>query len=319
MRLAIIGCGAVVEQFHVPALKKIGWKPQLCIDPNIAQAKIISKKFNARPSRSYTNLIDLFDAAIVAVPHSFHKQVAEDLLKNNKHILLEKPIASNFDEAKVIMKSEKYSEGTIQIGLLRRYLESMIWLKEAIDKKYFGKIYNLSIYEGSAYSWPVKSDSFWDKKKSGGGVLLDTGAHTIDLLLWIFGDAKLVDYKDDSLGGVEADCSIILEFNYGFNANIELSRTRSLGAYGIIKSEKGDYKFSLVSNNIESLSKSTLNDIPKFSKQSFNKLAYLQLMGWSESIREKKEVYVSSYDAAKSIELIQNCYKNKKPLDYLWI
>ncbi len=318
-RLAIIGCGAVVEQFHMPALKKIGWYPKFCIDPNIKQAKKVSKILKSKSYASYNDVIDLFDAAIIAVPHSFHKPIAEDLLNNNKHLLIEKPIASTTDEARSIIDSENFSKGKVQVGLLRRYLESMIWLKKSIDENYFGEIYNLSVFEGGIYTWPVKSNSFWNKEKSGGGVLIDTGAHTIDLLLWIFGHAEIVEYNDDSLGGVEADCSIELNFNSGFNANIELSRTRSLGAYCIINSERGIFKFSLVSNNIESISKGSTINIPKFAKQSFNNLANIQLSKWLSSINNEIAISVNSIEAFKSVELIQKCYSNKQKLEFPWL
>jgi len=318
-RLAIIGCGAVVEQFHMPALKKIGWKPKFCIDPNINQAEAVANRLKAKPGASYFDIIDSFDAAIIAVPHSFHKSIAADLLKNNKNILIEKPIASNPDEARLIIDYEKSSKGRVQVGLLRRYLESLIWLRESITQNIFGRINSLIVNEGGVYTWPVKSNSFWNKEKSGGGVLLDTGAHTIDLLLWIFGDAELVEYKDDSLGGVEADCSMNLNFSRGFNAKIELSRTRPLGAYCIINSERGILKFSLVSNNIELISEGSIINIPKFSKQSFNNLANIQMSKWLSSIKNDRPVTINSTEALKSVELIQKCYSNKQKLEYPWL
>lgn len=318
-RLAIIGCGAVVEQFHLPALKKIGWNPVICIDPNIKQAESIAKRFKAKSDASYVDLTELFDAAIIAVPHSFHKTIAADLLKKNKHILIEKPVASTPNEAKEIINFENISKGRVQVGLLRRYLDSMIWLKKSITENYFGKISKLSVYEGGVYTWPVKSDSFWDKNKSGGGVLLDTGAHTIDLLLWIFGDAELISYRDDSWGGVEADCSIKLKFHKEFNADIELSRTRSLGAFCVFHSEKGTFQFSLVSNKLESISSISNINIPKFPKQSFNDLANIQLSKWLNSINNRLTVAVSSSEAYKSVELIQKCYNNKQELGYSWL
>jgi len=318
-RLAIIGCGAVVEQFHLPALKNIGWNPVICIDPNIKQAESIAKRFKTKSDASYIDSTDLFDVAIIAVPHTFHKNIATDLLEKNKHILIEKPIASTSNEAKEIINFENKSKGRVQVGLLRRYLDSMIWLKKSIAENYFGKISKLSVYEGGIYTWPVKSDSFWDKNKSGGGVLLDTGAHTIDLLLWIFGNAELINYRDDSLGGVEADCSIKLKFYKGFNADVELSRTRALGAFCVIHSEKGIIKFSLVSNKVESIS-STMNiDIPEFPKQSFNALANIQLTKWLDSINNGSSVAVSSSEALKSVALIQKCYYNKQDLGYSWL
>jgi len=58
--------------------------------------------------------------------------------------------------------------------------------------------------------WKVASD-FMFRKEAGGGVLADTGAHLLDLLLWWLGDYESVEYCDDAVGGVEADCELSYE------------------------------------------------------------------------------------------------------------
>jgi len=55
--------------------------------------------------------------------------------------------------------------------------------------------------EGNVYSWPVASDFFFRKETAGGGVLMDTGVHTFDMLLWFFGEISDLDYRDDAFGG----------------------------------------------------------------------------------------------------------------------
>src|SRR6266536_3703994 len=85
---------------------------------------------------------------------------------------------------------------------------------------------------GFVYNWPVASGFFFSKEQAGGGVLVDTGSHMLDLLLWWLGDViDVVEYRDDSLGGVEAECwlSLVLQTPTGpVQGNIILSRLRKL-------------------------------------------------------------------------------------------
>ena len=319
IKLAIIGCGAVVEQFHTPALKKLKWYPEICFDLNVIQAKKVAKRLNSNPKYSYLQEINNYDVAIVAVPHCYHKKIAIDLLKMNKHILIEKPIAATLKDAIEIMKYEKISKGKLQVGLLRRYLKSLLWIKNSIKDGLFGNIKNISVFEGGNYSWPVKSKSFWNKSVSGGGVLIDTGAHTVDLILWLFGKAKLLEYKDDSKGGVEADCIICLYFNDGFTGKIELSRIIQIGAYCLMESDRGIIKFSLISNKIEILKGFKNINVPIFPKQSFNDLSFIQLYEWRESIYNGKDVLITSNEAIKSMKLIHSCYNHRKDWGYKWL
>ena len=120
-KLAIIGCGAVVEQFYIPALKKLKLKPVLFSDPIISHAKRFSNKFNAIAVTNYLDSINDFEAAIVAVPHHLHANICCELLEAGKSVLVEKPLALNSHECKKIIKSAKKGKAKLSVGNFRRY------------------------------------------------------------------------------------------------------------------------------------------------------------------------------------------------------
>ena len=323
MNLAIIGCGAVVEQFHLPALKRLGIKPTLFIDSNINRAKVFAKKYNSQYSSDYNSVVDNFDSAILSVPHFLHKTISVHLLNKNKHVFIEKPLANTVEECNSIISAK--NKCVVSVGLLRRFIKANIWLKGLLDSGDLGEIKEFSFREGSVYSWPVKTDSFWKKDKSGGGVLIDTGAHTLDQLCWWFGEISVLSYKDNSYGGVESDCFIHLKLNNGTTGTVDLSRTRNLGAYCLIKAEKGIIKIGLIDNTVQTnnplIIKKIYNDIDinQIRTESYVKLFILQLSEWINKIESGEGNIITANSAKDSIEIIQKCYKMRTNWSLPWV
>ena len=115
---------------------------------------------------------------------------------------------------------------------------SNAFLKKALDSGILGDITSFDFQEGSVYDWPVASD-FMFRKAAGGGVLADTGAHVLDTLLWRVGDWQSVVYRDDSQGGVEADCLLELQMDSGATGTVQMSRSRALRNTYIIRGDRG--------------------------------------------------------------------------------
>ena len=63
--------------------------------------------------------------------------------------------------------------------------------------------------------------------------------HALDLVLWWLGDHEGVDYYDDAVGGVEANCELHLKMKSGVSGLIEVSRTRGLRNTCVISGEHG--------------------------------------------------------------------------------
>src|SRR6266550_8423580 len=88
--IALIGCGAITEALHLPALSR---HPEtmakaVCVDPNLGRAKAMATKFGAaRAVERYQDVMADIDGAIVAVPPKLHYPVTMDLLAAKVHVL----------------------------------------------------------------------------------------------------------------------------------------------------------------------------------------------------------------------------------------
>jgi len=121
---------------------------------------------------------------------------------------------------------------------MRRRFAATRSIRELLHSKFLGDVTSIDIFEGGPFDWPVASPEYFTRHQSGGGVLLDIGTHVLDLLRWWFGEPLSAVYEDDSMGGVEVNCRIVLRFR-NFDANIRLSRDWARPNRYFIRATKG--------------------------------------------------------------------------------
>jgi predicted dehydrogenase/nucleoside-diphosphate-sugar epimerase len=252
---ALVGCGAVARERYLPAFPDAKrCRLAAVVDVDMARAEAAAAAYSnagGAEVRAATNIpavIDEIDAAVVAVPHTVHLEVAEQLLDAGKHVLVEKPVATTVEECDRLSAATP-SGVLLAVSTVRRLFPSSIWMKELLANGRLGRIERARWEEGGAYAWPLATPSVFRRETSGGGVLIDTGPHILDLLLWWLGpETRVVDYADDALGGVEADASLRLASGDA-SIEIEVSRLRSLPNRFTIEGSEAQAEFATLSLN----------------------------------------------------------------------
>lgn len=334
VRLGIVGCGAVTQQYHLPASRFV---PSVEIaaltDKNEELAKRLSREFKIPYFCSdYHEAFDLVDGVLIALPHYLHASATIDFLRRGIPVLCEKPMATSSDEAKEMLGTSQKYNTPLAAGFMRRFYKSSRQVRRIVSAKILGKIRYIDFEEGSVYRWQTASGFYFDKKAAGGGVLMDTGAHTLDLLLWWFStNISHIEYKDDNLGGIEANCALRLVMNRensSFPGRIELSRERNLrnsykifGTKGWLEYFPGDWehiKLHLTENNDGSFERSKSKESHRYTT---NVLTYFaaQLHDFGRVVAGEKDPYVDGNLAYWAIRLMETCYRNRKDLEMPWI
>jgi predicted dehydrogenase len=325
LRVAIVGCAAVAELVHLPALASIPHTAvAILVDKDIARARRLAEPSGARVTDDYRDVIGAADAAIVALPHHLHAPVAIDLLRGGVHVLVEKPMALRAQDCDDMIAAAEASGRLLAVGLLRRFHDALRFAKQAIDARVLGDLQRVEIREGSAYRWKVATDAMF--RPPAGGVLADAGAHALDLLAWWFGDGEVVSYRDDAMGGVEADCEVRLRLPGGVEAFVELSRTRSMPNICVLTGTRGRLE---VGTKTDSMVRIALGDgrIVMAAKPveagarppaSLVDLGRRQLEDFVSAIRHGREPYVTGRHGRGSVALIESCYPRRQPLEYSW-
>ena len=234
MKLALIGCGTVSRECYVPALKRItNHSVEWFVDANLERAKELANKYGqGRVTQDYKETIASVDAAVVAVPNYLHAPVSIDFLREGRHVLCEKPIATRHSDALLMIEASEKSGTRLGVNLIRRRYQSHRLAKLLLENDLLGDLKQVSCEEGRVYDWNLSSSYFLDRTKAGGGVLVDWGTHVLDTIQWLFdANLDLISYNDDSHGGVEANCEITLTLKREHReipCQIILSRTRVL-------------------------------------------------------------------------------------------
>lgn len=129
------------------------------------------------------------DAVYVATPVHLHSEMAIQAIRGGKHVLVEKPLGLDCDDAQKVVRAAESSGLTCACAYFRRLYSRYAMLTDMIQRKRLGEIVLVRM---AYYSWfdPKKDDSkYWRvvREKSGGGPLADMGSHMFDILIGLFG------------------------------------------------------------------------------------------------------------------------------------
>lgn len=258
---AIIGGGAVGVDFHLPRLRSLcGAKEVLIVEPGAErsaqlQARLGNKGVSVVPELPASGN---FSVAVVATPPKFHLDYVEKLAGRCGQLLVEKPLARNFDEAKRIADLTAKAGQKTFVCHIRRALHSYRSIRQLVAEGVFGRLQNVRVYEGSVFRWRVASIGSFSRELNGGGVLMDTGPHTVDLLLQVFDSLTLTSSEMDApirshAGVIEANCRLTLLGDEHTPIELTLSRNRNLSNKAYFQFDKALIAADVRDNSLELL------------------------------------------------------------------
>ncbi len=218
-KIGIIGCGLIGWK-RAKALKK---KEILgCFDIDDLKSDNFSKFFNCRKYTKINDIIDNKEITIIFIctTHKYLHQIALEVLKKKKHILIEKPGAINLPSLTLLKKKYKNKNIKLHIGYNHRYHPSILEAKRIIDKKKLGKVMYIRARYGHGARLKYHKEWRMNKKLSGGGELIDQGSHLIDLSRFFLGNlklkySKLKSYYWKTNSKVEDNAYLVLENKNG--------------------------------------------------------------------------------------------------------
>ncbi len=187
--LAIIGTG-IGRQHLRGALGVPGVHIAALCDVDVARAGAMIEEFElsgARAVADYRDLLEMpdLDAVSVCVPNSLHASIAIACLSAGLHVLCEKPLATNAADAQQIVNAARDNNRACMVGQLLRFRDDVRELKKRAPE--IGQPYYARAVARRAHGIPKWGSWFTQNALSGGGPLIDTGVHIIDLSWWLAG------------------------------------------------------------------------------------------------------------------------------------
>lgn len=191
--LGIIGLGTQAQLVHIPVLQQIkGIKILGVTDLDETKGKRYAQKQGIMWFDTPEELFNCgIDAVIILTPNNSHYPLTIGALNSGIHVIIEKPIARNFQEAEKMVALAEKKQKHLLVLMNQRFRTDSRVVKNYIKKGIIGDVYRIRC------GWMTKWDRWhrpeWlrDKKIAGGGVLMDYGIQLIDLFLWMMNFPKV--------------------------------------------------------------------------------------------------------------------------------
>lgn len=192
LRLGIIGCGGFVRS-HVRAINECvpEVKVAALVDVNPANIQRLRKEClpRKRPKvfDSHKEMLKEVkpDAVIVSTPHTLHYRHCSDALKAGAHVMVEKPMVTDSDDARKLVAQADKAGRNLQIAIQGLYTDTFAYARKLMAD---GTIGELQLATGiMAQGWMKGTAGKWrqDPKLSGGGQLYDSSAHVLSAMMYL--------------------------------------------------------------------------------------------------------------------------------------
>ena len=129
------------------------------------------------------------DLISIATPNFLHKEIAIEAAKNGKHILCEKPLANNLDEAREMLQAVEKSGIKHCCGYSYRFTPALALARQLVQEGRIGRIYHVFVRYAQDWITNPNFGMVWrfNKKIAGSGPLGDLSAHSIDATRFVTG------------------------------------------------------------------------------------------------------------------------------------
>ncbi len=187
VRVGLVGSG-FVSTIHAESLKRVAGAEVVAVtSPSGDHAEKFAKKFGIpRSFRDFEKFIQLeeMDVIVLGCPNHLHCPYTEAAAKAGKHVICEKPLARNLQEADRMIAACKKTGVKLMYAEELCFCPKYVRLKRLVDEGAIGRPY--LVKQAEKHDGP-HSEWFWDVEKSGGGVTLDMGCHAFEYFRWLLG------------------------------------------------------------------------------------------------------------------------------------
>jgi len=195
--LGIIGCGSVMQGPYMELVNKLAFKNIINLksisDKNIKLEKVLKKKFKFQNFyNDYKKILNdkEIDVVLILTSMNEHASIAKEALLNKKHVLVEKPMATNMKDLKELLLLAKKSKTFLVAAPFVILSPTFQAIQKELNKNTIG---NVSLAR-ARYGWSGPDWGEW-YYKTGGGPLFDLGVYNITTLTGLLGPVKNIIAK----------------------------------------------------------------------------------------------------------------------------
>ena len=226
LRFGLVGCGRI-SQVHLQCLTKEPLAKLVSVADT--DKKAMSSTAEAFGVKGFEDATQMFnemklDAVVICTPPNTHRTLSELALNSGINVLCEKPLSLSVGEAEAINAAAKRSNKVLMMASKFRYVQDIIRAKNLMESGILGEVI---LFENEFCS-RVDMKNRWNAKSevAGGGVLIDNGSHSVDIVRYLLGpivDLHAIRGKKWQQLEVEDTCQLYVRCVDGTMASIDLS------------------------------------------------------------------------------------------------
>lgn len=311
IRFGLVGAGAIAAT-HMDAIEKYAGTTLVAVaDANPETSKEVSE---ARGATGYTSHRDMIkaggiDAVIVCTPPITHRDICLDFFEAGIHVLCEKPLSIDSPSAREMLSAADAAGVKFTMASKFRYVEDTTKARNMVRD---GLIGELLVFE-NCFASPVDMSSRWNANPavSGGGVLIDNGTHSIDIVHYLLGpisELEVIEGKRYQKLPVEDTVTMVLRAQSGVVGRVDLSWSHQLQRRGFVNlvGSEGVIVVGWQASAYCTDGKTWMKFGDGYDKvQSFVN----QIDNFVKAIYDEEELLITSDDALASVEVIEAAYE----------
>jgi predicted dehydrogenase len=322
LRFGIVGAGAIAQSYVQAFDRCPGVQLAAVADVRLEAAKALAEVGGARPFESYKAMRKEagLDAVIVCTPPAVHPEICTYFLERKIAVLCEKPMSIDSKSARGMIDTARRNGVKFTMASKFRYVEDVVRAKGIVTSGILGDIV---LFE-NAFTSRVDMSARWNSNIaiSGGGVLIDNGTHSIDIMRYFLGpvaDVHVVEGKRSQGLEVEETVRIFVRSESGVLGNIDLSWSinKELERYINIYGTQGTVCVGWKESKYRQTSS---RDWVVFGKGYDKVQAFsAQIRNFAGAIRGEEALLITAEDALASVEVIEAAYADLRRSHWLTV
>jgi len=326
LKAGVIGIGSM-GMHHVRILSGLDQVELISVaDKNKSSLENAEKKYKIRTYDDYKEMINKenLDFICISVPTNLHKEVAIACCEKKINVLVEKPIASNSEEAKEIIDAAKRNNVLLTVGHLERFNPAVLELKKKLMNNELGTVYKIEADRLGPYPLGRIKDS---------GVVIDLAVHDLDIFRFLMdaGVTRIHAETEKRIHSTNEDLLLaLLKFDNNVLGVVDVNWLTPMKKRRLcIVGEKGMFEVDYINQSLRYYENSyvaTGGDSP-FSISEGRMIKYFiekkeplqsEIENFIDCIKNKKEPVVTGEDGLRALmlaELIIKSANNKEVLN----
>ena len=311
LKFGLVGTGGIAQSYAQAFERSQVAELAAVADVRPEAAKAFAERLSCQSFSDYKLMAESveLDAVIICTPPVTHREISLYFLDRKTHVLCEKPLSVDVQSAIDMLEAASRAGVILTMASKFRYVEDVIRAKSLVMSGILGEIV---LFE-NAFTSRVDMTSRWNSKPSisGGGVLIDNGTHSIDIMRYFLGplaEVQVIEGKRIQSLDVEDTVRIFVKSASGVVGNVDLSWSinKELDSYIRIYGSQGTISIGWKESKYRQSSSPEWIVFGKgYDKvQAFSS----QLDNFSKAIRGEESLLISPEDSIASVEVIEAAY-----------